>query len=268
MSEQEVDMTNQAYGQYCGLARALEVVGEPWALLVVRDLMVAPKTPGELLEGLPKMSGDALSARLEELEHAGVIRRRASFEPRATARYELTEYGSELENVVLQLAHWGARTLGGPRRDEIVTAESMVMALRTVFRPEAARRLRVSYVIEAGDITIYALVNNGKVEVGKGSLPDPDLVIEAGPALRSLLSGEMSPREAMETGGVRLRAGDVSLAADPGLLAWFVEAFHIPPAPPALVSGNGHMLSLAAGINGHAIGAGGRGHAAATFAGA
>jgi DNA-binding HxlR family transcriptional regulator len=246
-------MTNQPYGQYCGLARALEVVGEPWALLVVRDLMVAPKSYDELRGGLPKMSADALSARLDELEHAGVIRRRAPFEPRATARYELTEYGTELEDVVLQLGRWGARTLGGPRRDEIVTADSMVMALRTVFRPETARRLRVTYVIEAGDITVYAKINNGKLDVGKGNVPDADLIIEAGPVLRALLSGEMSPGEAIETGGVRLKSGDVSLSADPGLLAWFVEVFHIPPAPPAYRSGNGHAAALTTGINGYAI---------------
>jgi hypothetical protein len=196
----------------------------------------------------------ALSARLEELEQAGVIRRRAPFEPAAMARYELTDYGTELEDVVLQLGRWGARTLGGPRRDEIVTADSMVMALRTVFRPEAAGRLRVTYVIEAGDITVYAKINNGKLDVGKGSLPDADLIIEAGPALRALLSGEMSPGEAIETGGVRLKSGDVSLAADPGLLAWFVEVFHIPPAPPAYRGSTGRMSGLAgAGINGYAI---------------
>lgn len=246
-------MTNQEYGQYCGLARALEMVGEPWALLVIRDLMVAPKTPAELREGLPKMSAEDLSARLEEMERVGVIRRHAPFEPKAVARWELTEYGSELEDVVLQLARWGARTLGSPRRDEIVTPDSMVMALRTVFRPEAARRLRVNYMIEAGDIVVYARVNDGQVEVGTGSIPNPDLIIEAGPALRSLLSGEMSPHEAMECGGVRLRAGDVSLAPDPGLLAWFVEVFHIPPAPPAHTSQNGYLPGLATGINGHAI---------------
>ncbi len=250
-------MTNQAYGQYCGLARALEVVGEPWALLVVRDLMVAPKSHDELRKGLPRMPAGTLSSRLEELERAGVIRRRAPFESRVAARYELTEYGTELEDVVLQLGRWGARTLGGPRRDEIVTADSMVMALRTVFRPEAARRLKVNYVIEAGPITIYARINNGELEVGKGSLADADIVIEAGPVLRAMLSGEMSPREAMESGGVRLRTPDGSLAADPGLLAWFVEVFHIPPAPPAYIYGNGRMADLAtAGINGHAVPAG------------
>jgi DNA-binding HxlR family transcriptional regulator len=224
-------MTNQEYGQYCGLARALEVVGEPWALLVVRDLMVASKTFAELREGLPKMSDEDLTARLEELESAGVIRRHAPFEPKAVARWELTEYGSELDDVVLQLARWGARTLGSPRRDEIVTADSMVMALRTVFRPEAARRLRVNYVIEAGDIVVYARVNDGQVEVGKGGIP----------------------HEALECGGVRLRAGDVSLAADPGLLAWFVEVFHIAPAPPVHASRSGLMPGPAVGIKGRAV---------------
>jgi DNA-binding HxlR family transcriptional regulator len=246
-------MTNQAYGQYCGLARAMEVLGEPWALLVVRDLMVTAKSHDELRAGLPRMPAGALSSRLEELEHSGVIRRRAPFEPRATARYELTDYGSELEEVVLQLGRWGARTLGGPRRDEIVTVDSMIMALRTVFRPEAARKLRVTYVIEAGDITVHARINHGKLDVGKGSVPDPDLIIEAGPVLRALLSGEMSPGEAIETGGVRLRSGDVTLAADPGLLAWFVEVFHIPPAPPAYRGTSSGMAGLTGAMNGHAI---------------
>jgi DNA-binding HxlR family transcriptional regulator len=246
-------MTNQAYGQYCGLARALEVVGAPWALLVVRDLMVAPKSYDEMREGLPRISADALSARLEELEEAGVIRRRTPFEPRTATHYELTEHGIELEDVVTMLGRWGARTLGGPRRDEIITADSIVVALRSVFRPEAARRFRATYVVQAGDITVYAKVDNGKVEVGKGNLPDADLVIEVGPVLKALLSGEMSPGEAIENGGVRLRSGDISLSADPGLLAWFVEVFHIPPALPAHRKENSRMPTLGAQINGHAI---------------
>jgi DNA-binding HxlR family transcriptional regulator len=246
-------MTNQAYGQYCGLARALEVVGEPWALLVIRDLMVAPKSHDELREGLPRMPAGALSARLEELEHAGVIRRRAPYEPRATARYELTEYGSELEDVVAELSRWGSRTLGGPRRDEIITADSLIHALRTMFRPEAARRLQVTYVIQAGDVTVHAKVTNGKLEVGKGTVPDADLIIESGPILRALLSGEMSPSEAIEMGGVNLRSGDICLATDPGLLAWFVEVFHIPPAPLTRRNGNGHVPGMAAGVDSYAI---------------
>jgi DNA-binding HxlR family transcriptional regulator len=224
-------MTSQAYGQFCGLARALEVVGEPWALLIVRDLLVSPKSFGELRDGLPLMTKGVLSARLDELERAEVIRRCVSAMPNEAAVFELTEYGSELEDIVLRLARWGARTLGGPRREEIVTSDSIVMALRTTFRPEAARRLRASYVVELGEIVVHARICDGRADVGKGSLPDADLIIEAGPAVKALMAGEMSPREALETGAVRLRTRHPDIPADPGLLAWFVEIFHIPPAP-------------------------------------
>jgi DNA-binding HxlR family transcriptional regulator len=219
-------MTNQAYGQFCGFARALEVVGEPWALMVVRDLIVDPKSFEELRRGLPRVSAGALSARLEELEHAGIIRRSTPFDSKVAAVYELTEYGSELEDIVFRLSAWGAKKLGGPRRDEIVTADSMIMALRTLFRPEATRGLKISYLLQLGGVAIYARINDGHLDVGKGPIEDADLVMESGPALKALMAGEMSPREAVESGGIRL-------TGDQNLLAWFVEVFHIPPVPPA-----------------------------------
>ncbi len=231
-------MKTQAYGQYCGLARAAEVIGEPWALLIIRDLIVAPKGFAELHEGLPGIHMSILSARLEELERAGVIRRQvpSSGDPVA---FELTEYGSELEDIVLRLGRWGAKTLGGPRRDETVTPDSMVMALRTMFRPEMANNVRIGYQLNLGQITIHAKVDDGTVEVGKGTMPDADLVMEAGPVLKALVAGEMSPREALESGGVRL-------SGDPRLLDWFVELFHITPAPPGHPSLNGLMNGMAA----------------------
>jgi DNA-binding HxlR family transcriptional regulator len=224
-------MTSQAYGQFCGIARALEVVGEPWALLIVRDLLVSPKSFGELRQGLPLMTDRVLAARLEELEHAGVVRRRAPVPGKDMAVFELTDYGCELEEILLRLGRWGARTLGGPRREEIVTSDSIVMALRTTFRPDAAINLRVAYVVELGDIVVHARVNEGHAEVGTGPLRDADLIIEAGPAIKALMAGEMSPREAIETGSVRLKTRHAGIPADPALLAWFVEIFHIPPAP-------------------------------------
>ena len=248
-------MTSQAYGQYCGLARAIEVVGEPWALLVVRDLLVAPKRLTDLREGLPLIPTSVLSKRLEELEYAGVVRRRAPSRPALSVVYELTEYGAELEEIVLRLGRWGARILGGPRREEIVTSDSMVMALRTTFRPDAARGLRVSYVLHLGELVIHARVDDGTLEVGEGPLADPDLVLEAGPALKALMAGEMSPREAIESGGVRL-------TGDPGLLAWFVECFHIAPAPIVRPNGNGHPVNSQAAHQrrtGHAMAVGAEG---------
>jgi len=240
-------MTSQVYGQFCGIARSLELVGEPWALLIVRDLLVSSKSFGELRQGLPLMTDRVLAARLEELEHAGVIRRRAPAPGKDAAIFELTDYGCELEEILLRLGRWGARTLGGPRREEIVTSDSIVMALRTTFRPDAARNLRVNYVVELGDIVVHARVHDGEAEVGTGPLRDADLIMEAGPAIKALMAGEMSPREAIETGSVRLKTRNPDIPADPALLAWFVEIFHIPPAPLA-VSGEDEFVPVAVSV--------------------
>jgi DNA-binding HxlR family transcriptional regulator len=229
-------MANQAYGQYCGLARALEVVGEPWALMVVRDLVAGPKDFDELCHGLPRISADTLSARLEALEHAGAIQRRMSLRHGAATVYELTTYGSELKEVVFRLGRWGAKKLGEPRRDEIVTPDSMHVAFRTLFRPEAARGMRLTYLVKMGDLALHIRIHDQSIDVGDGLADDADLVIETGPALRALLAGEMSPREAIETGSVRL-------TGDRTLFSWFIEIFHIPPAPP-VQPGPGHDPAL------------------------
>src|SRR5215470_4843058 len=108
-------MATRTYGQYCGFARALEVVGERWAMLVIRDLLVSPKRFTDLHNGLPGIPTNVLTARLKELEQAGVIQRRVLPRPTGSVIYELTEYGAELENVVVQLGRWGAKSLGDPR---------------------------------------------------------------------------------------------------------------------------------------------------------
>jgi DNA-binding HxlR family transcriptional regulator len=220
-------MTSRSYGQFCGFARALELVGERWTLLVVRDLVRGPKRFTELRRGLPRIPTNILSARLKELEDAGVLRRRVLPRPAAGVVYELTGYGQELEDIVLRLGLWGARSLGDPRPDDIVTTDSLILALRATFLPEAAGDLRAGYQLNLGDVVVHARIDQGSLEVGEGPLAGADLVIETGPAIRALLSGEVSPGEAVQTGCVRL-------TGDPDLLTRFVEAFHIPPAPVAL----------------------------------
>jgi DNA-binding HxlR family transcriptional regulator len=213
-------MSRQAYGQYCGLARALEMIGERWALLVIRDLLVGPKRFTELLRGLPRVPADILSTRLAELENTGVVRRRVLARDDDSFVYELTEYGHELDDIVLSLGRWGAASLGSPRAAEIVTPDSLVMAMRSAFRPAAARGHRVSYELRLGDIVIHACVDDGVVKVAAGALPDADLVIEPGRELKAMMTGETTPAEAMENG--------VRVIGDPSLLGRFVELFHVP----------------------------------------
>lgn len=220
-------MSGRTYGSYCGIAYALELVGERWALLVVRDLILGPKRFTDLRRGLPRIPSNVLSARLKELEVAGIVRRRLLPRPESGVVYELSDYGRELEDVVLRLGLWGARTLGEPRPEDTVNADSMMLALRATFRPEAARGLRASYELRLGEIVFHARVDKGRLEVGEGPLPDADLTLETDLTLRLLMSGELSPGEAVETGKVRI-------SGKRELLERFVEIFHIPAAPVAL----------------------------------
>jgi DNA-binding HxlR family transcriptional regulator len=210
----------RAYGQYCGLARAAELVGERWALLILRDLLVGPKRFTDLRRGLPRIPTNILSDRLKELEDSGVVRRRVLPRPAGSVVYELTEYGSDLEEAIKHLGRWGARSLGDPQPDEIVTADSLIIALRTTFRPGPARRLRVSYELRLGPVVVHACVDDGQLRVGEGPLPEADLVIETGPVLKALLAHEMAPSEAIQQGLVQL-------TGDPSLMESFVRIFRI-----------------------------------------
>jgi DNA-binding HxlR family transcriptional regulator len=215
-------MSKRAYGQYCGLVRALEMVGERWAMLIIRDLLVSPKRFTDLRQGFPRIPTNILATRLKEMEEAGVVQRRALPRPAGGVVYELTDYGKELEDAVIRLGRWGAKSLGEPRADEIVTPDSMIMAMRTTFRAEAApAKKKLSYELRMGPVVLHVRVENGKLaEVAEGPLPDADLVIEAGPAIKALMAGEMTADEMIAT-------GNVHLTGDAKLLKRFGEMFRI-----------------------------------------
>jgi DNA-binding HxlR family transcriptional regulator len=217
-------MGTRTYGQYCGLARALELVGERWALLVIRDLLLGPKRFSDLRRGLPRIPTNILAARLRDLEQGAIVRRRVLPRPAASVVYELTEYGADLKPVVLSLGAWGARSLGDPRPEDTLTAQSLVLALHATFQPDAAKDLQASYELHVGPLILHARIDRGRIEAAEGPLPGADLVLETGPALRALMAGDVGPEEALQSGMIR-----TSGSAD--LLARFVEIFRIAPTP-------------------------------------
>ena len=213
-------MVKRSYGQYCGFARALELVGERWALLIVRDLLVGPKRFGEIQRGLPGIPTNILTARLNELEDSGIVRRRLLERPAKGVAYELTDAGATLQDAVLALGRWGAQRLGEPRPDETITEDSIAMALRTTFRPEAAGKAKLTYLLRLGEIEVHARIRDGAIAVGRGPIAKPDCVIETGPALRMLLAAEISPAAAIKKRLVRV-------TGNPKLLDRFVQIFRI-----------------------------------------
>jgi hypothetical protein len=159
------------------------------------------------------------------MEDAGIVQRCVLPRPSGAVVYELTEYGRDLEDVVLRLGRWGARSLGDPRPDEIVTVDSLVTALRTTFHPDAARDLQIGYELRLGGIVLHARVDHGTLTAAGGPLAGADLIIETGPALKALMADEISPAEAIANRSVHL-------TGDPALLDQFVAVFAI-DAPPA-----------------------------------
>lgn len=211
-------MAARDYGQYCGVTRALELVGERWALLIVRDLLVGPRRYGELAAGLPRIPSNILAARLKELQGAGLIRR----VPRSRVIiYELTPYGRELEPIVLALGAWGFKAMGDPRAEQIISPDSMTITLRAAFRPQVAAGLpATAYGARLGAAELLIRVDGPTLDVRRGDGP-VDLAFAAGPEIRRLISGELSPDRAIATGVVEVLRGQGRL------LDRFASTFHL-----------------------------------------
>jgi len=201
--------TTRTYGDGCAVARALDVVGERWALLVVRELLLGPKRYTDLRRGLPNASPNVLSERLRELENAGVVRRRKLAPPASSRVYELTDWGLELDEIVMSLGRWAARTPTPPSDAPIVSADSIILALRARFEPAAAHGLRARYELRLGEDRFRIEVADDQIEVARGEVPQPDATIDTDPdTLNSVLWGRTSLANAqrsrrMTTGGDR-----------------------------------------------------------------
>jgi DNA-binding HxlR family transcriptional regulator len=171
----------RTYGDACGIARALDVVGDRWALLVVRDLLLGPKRFSDLRAGLPGVSPDVLTQRLRELAEAGLVTRRRLPPPTPAQVYELTERGRALEPVLLELGRWGSRA-PFPEGDITFGPDAAMLALKTMFDPAAARDITVSYELRFGDHHFHARVEKGTLTIGRDSAEHPDATIETEPA--------------------------------------------------------------------------------------
>ena len=208
----------RTYGDRCGIARALDLVGERWALLVVRELLLGPKRFTDLREGLPHVSPDVLSQRLRELEDSDVLRRAKLPPPAGSRVYELTDRGLELEPVILALGRWGSGA-PFPPGDAKLGSDSAVIALMTVFDPSAADGLNASYELRLGKDRFRARVAAGRIEFARGSAEEPDATIETDPeTLSAVLWQGRRLAEAERAGDLRIEG---SRRAATRLLALF-----------------------------------------------
>ena len=166
------------------MARALDIVGERWALLVVRDLLLGPKRFTDLRAGLPHVSPDVLSQRLRELEEAGIVRRTKLPPPTSARVYELTERGRGLQPIVIELGRWGSQE---PFADEEARLgpDSAVIALMTLFDPSAADGHDETYELRLDEQPFRLRVSDGRLDAARGPADRPDAVIDTDPATLS-----------------------------------------------------------------------------------
>jgi DNA-binding HxlR family transcriptional regulator len=173
--------TKRTYGDRCGIARALDLVGERWALLVVRELLLGPKRFTDLRAGLPHVSPDVLAQRLRELEASGIVRRGKLPPPAGSRIYELTDRGREVEDIVLALGRFGS-VAPFPPGDAQIGVDALAIALKTLFAPSATDGLPATYELRLGEDTFRIEVAGGRFEIARGGAEAPDATIESDPA--------------------------------------------------------------------------------------
>jgi len=197
-------MAKREYRQHCALARALDLVGERWTLLVVRELLTGSKRYKELLANLPGIGTNLLATRLSDLERAGLVER-------GDRSYSLTPRGSELEAAVLALARFGAPLLAEADGEVYWSASWNPIALKYAFRPERARRLRGTVEYRVDDSRVQARFRDGEIETAAESSWRPDVVVTTdGETFLALSAGELDPRDAEAEGSLEI-AGDRAL---------------------------------------------------------
>ncbi|MEM1453379.1 MAG: winged helix-turn-helix transcriptional regulator [Planctomycetota bacterium] len=191
-------MTRRTYAQRWALAHALDVVGERWTLLLIRELLTGPRRYGELLANLPGMGTNLLAARLKDLAAAGLI-------DKDEGTYALTARGAALEPAVLALARWGAPMLAEADEDEHWSATWNVVALKYSFRPDRARRARGVLEYRVDGTRVQARVRDGEIETSLEPRWDADVVLEAdGETLLAIAGGTLDPDDAEADGALRV----------------------------------------------------------------
>ena len=215
--------TLRSYGDGCGIAHALDLVGERWALLVVRELLLGPKRFTDLRAGLPNASPNVLSQRLRELEEATIVRRRRLPPPAGSQVYELTDWGRGLEPIAIALGAWALRSPTFPE-DAPVGDDSVALAMQTFFDPDAAGDLSARFELRLGDNPFHVRIAGGRIALGRGPQDDPDAIVETDAGTLSAVIWQ--GRDLAEA----LAAGELRIEGDRDAVARLLTLFPQPVA--------------------------------------
>jgi DNA-binding HxlR family transcriptional regulator len=206
-------MANKTYGQLCPLARSLDVLGERWTLLIIRELLLGPRRFKDILAALPAMGANRLSERLVSLATDGIINKSTAPMP----IYELTEYGELLRAPLITLSLWGLKLPIDERIDaSTARAELVALGLASAIRPRADGEIHQIYEFHVGDEKLHFLVENGRVLPRSGSAPAAaDLLVTCDLCTFTALAlREITPEQALQAHRVLILAGTAAQFID------------------------------------------------------
>lgn len=193
-------MTSRSFHQWCGLAEALDRIGDRWTLLIVRELLLGPKRYTDLRRNLPGIATNLLGDRLRDLEEEGLIARRAVPPPTPASVYELTETGRALEEPIMALIRWGGRFLPAAPPTNVFRGEWLALALKAVLAPGAAN-LSLGMRVEVDQQDVWVLVDDSGVTAGFGESPGAEITVRGDPRLLlEVCAGVVPLAEAEERG--------------------------------------------------------------------
>jgi DNA-binding HxlR family transcriptional regulator/putative sterol carrier protein len=201
-------MSGHRYGQYCALARAVEVVGNRWTLLIIRELWPGPRRFKDLVDGLPGISRKLLSERLRELERDGIITRKELPPPAARQVYELTWDGRDLASAMSSLIRWGIRRLGLLTSGQSFRVRWSAVGMASAANREAAKGITETYQFVVGDTAFHFIVHDGSIEVRDGRAEQPSVVVATDEETWADIASGKSPTSAAIAAGTLTIAGD------------------------------------------------------------
>ena len=194
-------MSKRSYNQYCAIAHALDIIGERWTLLVVREMIMGPRRFTDLMLGLPGIGTNLMASRLKQLEASGIVFRQTLHPPAASSVYALTDLGYGLEPVIANLHRWGSRTQPPPGPDTQFRATWSALAMKLSFDPEAALDLNETYEFRVDDEVFHAEVRDGALKSVRAPAQSPDVVISTdGATFASIVMGRATFRDAVDSG--------------------------------------------------------------------
>lgn len=199
-------MKTRSYDQFCALAFALDVVGERWTLLIIRELLAGPRRFKDLIDGLPDISTNLLSERLKTLEQQALLIRRTLPPPAGSTVYELTPMGQGLETAIIELGRWAAPLLPDSVEGlHLPSVGTMTLAIKSFFHPEQAQDIDETFELHLGNEVLQVQVDHGalRVQTGQSVKADTIFTLEM-PVFVGLFAGKLSPADALAAGLVRI----------------------------------------------------------------